>query len=128
MRSANARARSISPLARRQHEVASLVRHREIVDDLVVRAVPLGDEPVDQRVVEERGCELRVEDGRVVASSPNEPKVHDRLRELIALERECCSFLRFDVEERPEVIVTELRFPAGVEDATRARILEVFGP
>ena len=75
-----------------------------------------------------RATTRRVEDGRIVAAYPNDPELRDRLRELIALERECCSFLRFDVEERPDVIVTELRFPAGLADATRSRILEVFGP
>lgn len=79
------------------------------------------------RQVLARATTRRVEDGRVVVSYPNEPQLRERLRELIALEGECCSFLRFDVEERPEAIVTELRLPEELEDATRARVLAVFG-
>ena len=79
------------------------------------------------RQVVVRATTRRVEDGRIVAAYPNDAELLDRLRELIALERECCSFLHFDVEERPDVIVTELRLPAGLGRETRARILDVFG-
>jgi len=79
------------------------------------------------RTVVRRATTCRVEDGRIVAGYPNEPQLRDRLQELIALERECCSFLHFDVEERPDVIVTELRLPEGLADAARTRILKVFG-
>jgi hypothetical protein len=78
------------------------------------------------RGVVARATTRRLEDGRVVAVYPNERRLRDRLRELIALESECCSFLRFDVEERPDAIVTELHLPDGLGRDTRARILEVF--
>jgi hypothetical protein len=78
------------------------------------------------RQVVRRATTCRVGDGRIVARYPNERQLRDRLRQLIALERECCSFLHFDVEERPDVIVTELRLPEGLADATRTRILDVF--
>ena len=73
-----------------------------------------------------RASASRVEQSRVVAVYPNEPELRDRLRELIALEAECCSFLRFDVEERPHAIVIELQLPDDVGRDTRARILDVF--
>ena len=79
------------------------------------------------RQVVARATTRRVEDGRVVTSYPRDPELRDRLRELIALEGECCSFLQFDVEERPDAIVTELRLPEELGEATRARVLEVFG-
>jgi hypothetical protein len=78
------------------------------------------------REVMGRATTRRVEDGRVVATYPNEPQLRDRLRELIALEGECCSFLRFDLRERPDAIVTELHVPEVLGHGTRARILEVF--
>jgi hypothetical protein len=79
------------------------------------------------RQVLARPTTRRVGDGRVVVSHPNEPQLRERLRELIALEGECCSFLRVDVEERRGAIVTELRLPEELGDAQRARVLAVFG-
>ena len=35
--------------------------------------------------------------------------------------------MHFDVEERLDAIVTELRFPEDLERETRARVLELFG-
>ncbi|HYV60916.1 MAG TPA: hypothetical protein VFA62_12670 [Acidimicrobiia bacterium] len=81
----------------------------------------------DWRQVMARATTRRVEEGRVVASYPKDPELRDRLRELIALERECCSFLQFDVDERPDEIVTELRLPEELGEATRALVLEAFG-
>ena len=78
------------------------------------------------RQVVVRATTRHVEDGRVVAVYPNDPQLRDRLRELIALEGECCSFLRFDVEERPDAIVMELELPDGLGRDTRARILDFF--
>jgi hypothetical protein len=69
----------------------------------------------------------RVEDGRVVAVYPNDAQLLARLRELIAAEAECCSFLRFDVDETPDAIVTELRLPKGLPDSTRTQIVALFG-
>jgi hypothetical protein len=69
----------------------------------------------------------RVEDGRVVALYPKDPRILVRLRELIAAEAECCAFLRFDVDETPDAIVTELRLPDELADSTRTRIAALFG-
>ena len=79
------------------------------------------------REVLARATTRHVEDGRVVASYPNEPELHERLRELIALEHECCSFLHFDIEERADAIVTDLRLPEDLGGETRIPVLEVFG-
>jgi hypothetical protein len=68
----------------------------------------------------------RVEGDRVVAVYPNDAQLLSRLRELIAAEAECCSFLRFDVDETPDAIVTELRLPADVPDATRTQVHRLF--
>jgi hypothetical protein len=74
-----------------------------------------------------RATSRRVERDRVVAIYPNDPDLRDRLHELIAAEAECCGFLRFDLDERPDTIVTELRLPDGMTDSTRSLILELFG-
>jgi hypothetical protein len=79
------------------------------------------------RQVVARATTCRVEDELIVTTYPKDPQLRERLRELIALEGRCCSFLRFDVDERPDAIVTELRLPENVAGATRAGILEVFG-
>ena len=68
----------------------------------------------------------RVEGDRVVAVYPNDAQLLARLRELIAAEAECCSFLRFEVEETRDAIVTELRLPADIPDATRTQVHRLF--
>jgi hypothetical protein len=79
------------------------------------------------REVVQRATSRRVERDRVVAIYPNDPDLRNRLHELIAAEAECCGFLRFDLDERPDAIVTELRLPDAMSDSTRSRILELFG-
>jgi hypothetical protein len=87
-----------------------------------------GTERIDAwRQVAARATSSRVEHERVVATYPNDPQLRERLRELIALEGDCCSFLRFGLEERPDAIVTELRLPDGLGDEARAGIRELFG-
>ncbi len=68
----------------------------------------------------------RVEGDRVVAVYPNDAQLLARLRELIAAEAECCSFLRFEVDETPDAIVTELRLPEDIPDATRTQVHRLF--
>jgi hypothetical protein len=79
------------------------------------------------REIAARATTRRVEDGRVVAVYPKDPQIHVRLRELIDAEAECCAFLRFDVDETPDAIVTELRLPDDLADSTRTRIVALFG-
>jgi hypothetical protein len=67
-----------------------------------------------------------IESDRVVAVYPKDPQLLGRLRELIAAEAECCSFLVFDVEETPDAIVTELRLPEGMPDSVRTRVVALF--
>lgn len=73
-----------------------------------------------------RATSRRIEDGRVVATYPKDAQLLARLRELIAAEAECCSFLRFTLEERPDAIVTELRLPDDLAAPMRARVVELF--
>jgi hypothetical protein len=79
------------------------------------------------REVVQRARARAVEGDRVVAVYPNDAQLLTRLRELIAAEAECCSFLRFDVDETPDAILTELRLPADVPDSTRTQIVALFG-
>jgi hypothetical protein len=79
------------------------------------------------REVVARAARHDVEDGRVVAVYPRDAQLLGRLRELVAAEAECCSFLRFDVEETRDAIVTELRLPEGMPDSVRSRVVSLFG-
>jgi hypothetical protein len=64
-----------------------------------------------------------VEDDRVVTTYPQDARLLDRLRELIAAEAECCPFLEFSVDERRDSIVTELRFAEGTPASMRDMVL-----
>jgi hypothetical protein len=79
------------------------------------------------REVVARATSHGVDDGRVVAVYPKDTQLSGRLRELVAAEAECCSFLRFDVQETPDAIVTEVRLPEGMPDSVRARVIALFG-
>jgi hypothetical protein len=78
------------------------------------------------REVVARASTRQVKDGRVVVVYPNDAQLLGRLRELIAAEAECCSFLRFEVDETPDAIVTELRLPADITETTRTQIHQLF--
>jgi hypothetical protein len=67
-----------------------------------------------------------VENSRVVAVYPKDEDLLARLRELIAAEAECCSFLHFNLEETPDAIVTELRLPEGMPDSVRTGVVALF--
>jgi hypothetical protein len=83
----------------------------------------LGDRLRAWSEVVARATTRRTEEGRVVATYPKDAQLLDRLRELIAAEADCCSFLDFRLEERPDAIVIELRLP----DDVPASIAGVFG-
>jgi hypothetical protein len=79
-----------------------------------------------QRIVS-RATERRVEGGRAIATYPNDAQLRQELRELIEAEATCCSFLEFNVEERPDRIVTELRLPEEMPAPMKTLILELMG-
>jgi hypothetical protein len=79
------------------------------------------------REVAARATTRRFEDGRVVATYPKDARLLGRLRDLIAAEAECCSFLDLRLDETPDAIVTELRLPDGMPASMRTRIAGVFG-
>ncbi len=78
------------------------------------------------REVVARATSRDVDNDRVVAVYPKDAQLLGQLRELIAAEAECCSFLLFDVEETPDAIVTELRLPEGMPDPVRTRVVALF--
>jgi hypothetical protein len=90
-----------------------------------------GAELVDRveawREVVQRATSRGVEGDRVVAVYPNDAQLLGRLRELIAAEAECCSFLRFSVEETPDAILTELQLPEELPDSVRTGVVALFG-
>ncbi|MCA1708830.1 MAG: hypothetical protein LC808_38355 [Actinobacteria bacterium] len=53
----------------------------------------------------------RVEGTRITSAYPSDPHLVGRLRDLIAAEADCCSFLAFTVKEGPLETVLELDFP-----------------
>jgi hypothetical protein len=73
-----------------------------------------------------RATSRGVEDGRVVAVYPKDAQILARLRELIAAEAECCSFLHFSLEETPDAIVTELRLPEEMPGSVRTGVVALF--
>jgi hypothetical protein len=64
---------------------------------------------------------------RIVAIYPNDAQLLQRIRELIAAEAACCSFLKFTLEEKADSFVTELRFPQETPAAMRTLIADVIG-
>lgn len=54
--------------------------------------------------------------GVVTSTYPNKDEILSELRELIALEGDCCSFLAFEVKRLEDVIEVELRYPPGFEE------------
>jgi hypothetical protein len=77
--------------------------------------------------VASRATARHVKDDRVTATYPNDAQLLVELRELIDAEAECCPFLDFRIEERPDRILTELRFPEDMPAPMRALLLEVMG-
>jgi len=80
-----------------------------------------------QQVVR-RATSRRVERGSFIATYPKDAQLLQRLRELIAAEGTCCSFLQFRLDETPEAIVTQLRLPADASDAVHVQVAAMFGP
>ena len=87
----------------------------------------LGDRIEAWREVVQRATSRGVEGDCVVAVYPNDAQLLGRLRELIAAEAECCSFLQFRLEETPDAILTELRLPEDLPDSMRTRVVALFG-
>jgi hypothetical protein len=77
--------------------------------------------------VTSRATSRRVEDTQIIATYPKDARLLQQLRELIAAEGACCSFLEFTLEEKANSVVTELRFPPETPTAARTLILEVIG-
>ncbi len=78
-----------------------------------------------QQVVSQ-ATSLRIDDRRIIATYPNDAQLLRRLRELVGAEAACCSFLEFSLEERPDEIISELRFseemPAPIKELIRGVI------
>ena len=63
------------------------------------------------RAVSSRAVSRENDAGRITSVYPSDPDVTTQLKELIAAEALCCSFLNFEVEERDGHTVVELTFP-----------------
>jgi hypothetical protein len=74
-----------------------------------------------------RATNRRVVGSRLIATYPDDPQLLQQLRELVNAEATCCPFLDFSVEERPDLIVTELRLPEEMPAPMKALILELMG-
>ena len=64
-----------------------------------------------------RATSRHVEKGRIVSTYPIDEELLRRLRELIAAEAECCSFMQFEVKEGPDQVTVELRVPDEMSEA-----------
>ncbi len=58
-----------------------------------------------------------VQKGRIVSTYPNDAQLLQRLRQLIADEAECCTFMKFNVHQHPDEIVVELTVPEDMGEA-----------
>jgi hypothetical protein len=61
--------------------------------------------------VASRARDRKVEPGRIVSVYPRDTALRERLRELIAAEAECCTFLKFSIAEGHDTMTIELRLP-----------------
>lgn len=58
-----------------------------------------------------------MEKSRVVSTFPNDDQLLQQVRELIAAEADCCPFMAFTIEERPDQFLVELRVPEEMSGA-----------
>ena len=72
--------------------------------------------------VTSRATSRHVERGRIVSTYPPDRDLVQQLRRLIAAEAECCTFMRFTVDERPDEVVVELRVPEDMSEALAAML------
>jgi hypothetical protein len=79
------------------------------------------------RGVVSRATDRRVVGSRLIATYPNDRQLLQKLRELIDAEATCCPFLDFRVEERPDLVLTELRLPEEMPAPMKTLILELMG-
>lgn len=77
------------------------------------------------RRVTARATRRRIDGVTITATYPKDPQLLADLRRLVAAEAECCSFLRFTVEENADHILSELRLPQGTSEAMRDLILDI---
>lgn len=68
------------------------------------------------REVASRAISREVHGGRIVATYPADQQLVQQLRGLIAAEAECCSFMRFEVDEGPDQVVVELQVPEDMSE------------
>lgn len=85
-------------------------------------ACSLGGDELIERLgqwahVASQATSRHVEKGRIVSTYPADEDLLRRLRELIAAEAECCSFMKFEVTEGPDGVVVELRVPDEMSGA-----------
>jgi hypothetical protein len=63
------------------------------------------------RDISSRAIARKVESTKITSEYPPEPLLAQRLKDLIAAEGVCCSFLEFDMREERDRTVVELEFP-----------------
>ena len=62
---------------------------------------------------------------RITSVYPSDPDVLARIKQLIAAEGHCCSFLEFTVTEIPVGTLVEMRWPPGARDLVDAFLQRV---
>lgn len=76
----------------------------------------LGERIMEWRHIASHATSRHVEKGRVVSTYPPDRRLLQQLRRLIAAEAQCCPFMRFNVEERPDQVEVELRVPDDMSE------------
>ena len=61
--------------------------------------------------VASQGRARKIEPGRIVSVYPRDAALRTRLDQLIEAEAECCTFLKFNIEDGDDSMTVELRLP-----------------
>lgn len=77
------------------------------------------------RQVASRATDRRIEGDRVIGTYPKDEQLLRQIRGLIDAEAACCSFLKFTVDEGPDLTRIELRLPEEMPASLRTLILEL---
>ena len=71
----------------------------------------LADRIQEWAQVTSRATSRRVESGRIVSTYPPDDDLLQQVRELIAAEAECCTFMQFTLKEKQDGFEVQLRVP-----------------
>ena len=80
-------------------------------DGCTLESTELIDRTAQWREVTSKALSRKVEPDRITSIYPLDDKLLSRLRELIAAEADCCSFLKFKISTGEDHTVVQVTFP-----------------